>query len=303
MFNPLPPLKVIEELDFETLLKSRKERFIDLFKTRDEKALWTKRLELESEPVTKLLEENAYLEMLVRSRINDSVKACLLPHATGTDLDNLATFYHLKRHVIDEGDPSAKPPRPKVMEDDEHFRQRLYLSFDRLNTAGSKNAYKAFALGVDGRIKDAFIFSPAGGIVDVYLLFEKGTKSHVQEELQQKVQAFLSAEDIRPLCDNVTVKIASVKKYNIEATLQVFNLHEKAEIEKRAKESVNDFCTHARRFGFDITTSAIIKALFVQGVQNVQLKSPLDTIAVAQHEVAELERIQLTIKGQEDYEG
>ncbi len=43
-------------------------------------------LELESEPATKLLQENAYRELLLRQRINEAAQAVMVAYAMGGDL-------------------------------------------------------------------------------------------------------------------------------------------------------------------------------------------------------------------------
>ena len=61
--SKLPAPDVLETLDYEKLLAARKEKFISLYPV-DEQAFWRARLQLESEPIVKLLEENCYLQML-----------------------------------------------------------------------------------------------------------------------------------------------------------------------------------------------------------------------------------------------
>jgi len=52
---------------------------------------------LESDNYSALLETLAYRELLLRARINDSVKAMLLPFSTGDDLDNIVAIYGIER--------------------------------------------------------------------------------------------------------------------------------------------------------------------------------------------------------------
>ena len=59
----LPAPKVVQELSYEILLAQRKDKFLSLQETDDLRKHWQARLQLESEPVVKLLEENAYLEL------------------------------------------------------------------------------------------------------------------------------------------------------------------------------------------------------------------------------------------------
>lgn len=74
--------KVLENLDFETLLAERKQEFIKLF-DESERAFWESRLRLESEPITKLLQEVVYLQLLERTRINQAAQATMLVYAQG----------------------------------------------------------------------------------------------------------------------------------------------------------------------------------------------------------------------------
>lgn len=86
----LPYPGVIEELNYDEILKSVK----GVFKAHlndDEISL------LESDNYSALLETLAYRELLLRARINDSVKAMLLPFSTGDDLDNIVAIYGIER--------------------------------------------------------------------------------------------------------------------------------------------------------------------------------------------------------------
>lgn len=297
----LPPPNAIEPLDYETLLANRKARFLALHQE-ENRHYWEKRLALESEPVVKLLEENAYLEMLLRERINQAVKACLLPFATGADLDNLADFYAVKREIIQHADPDAKPPKPQILESDDRLRERLRLSFSMLNTAGSKNSYRAHALKVDPLIHDAYIHSPAGGRVDVYLLFDRNLSPEQRTALVRKTTRELSDDEVRPLCDLVTVKEVEPLTYRVQAKIALFRFEEKDKIQQQATQRLNDFVKHARTFGYDITPSAIIATLSVDGVQNVDLQSPTEILHVSPSQAAECSAISLSFTELEQYD-
>lgn len=86
----LPFPNVIEELNFNELLNNVK----SLFKSylNDEEITL-----LESDRFSALLETLAYRELLLRARINESVKSMLLPYASGSDLDNVVAIYGIER--------------------------------------------------------------------------------------------------------------------------------------------------------------------------------------------------------------
>lgn len=78
--SQLPQPDVIEVLDFETILSERKAYFVSLYPA-DQQAAIATTLSLESEPITKLLQENAYRELILRQRINDAAVANMLAWA------------------------------------------------------------------------------------------------------------------------------------------------------------------------------------------------------------------------------
>src|SRR5690554_5345569 len=102
--SQLPAPSIVEELDFEAILADRKARLIDLFPDNQRESV-AEVLELESEPLLKLLQENAYRELLWRRRVNEAARAVMLPYATGADLDSVAALTNTQRLVIAPGDP------------------------------------------------------------------------------------------------------------------------------------------------------------------------------------------------------
>ena len=82
--------KIVEELSFEAILAAMR---ADL-----EGRLpgWTAAV-LESDPANKILEVAAYRELLLRQRINEAARACMLAFASGSDLDHMSAFYAVSR--------------------------------------------------------------------------------------------------------------------------------------------------------------------------------------------------------------
>ena len=75
--SQLPAPDVVETLDFEAILAERKATLISLYPEDEQEAI-ARTLTLESEPLVKYLEENAYREVILRQRINDAAKAVML---------------------------------------------------------------------------------------------------------------------------------------------------------------------------------------------------------------------------------
>ncbi|MDD3652313.1 MAG: hypothetical protein PHC73_12625, partial [Immundisolibacter sp.] len=92
----LPPPTVVETYSYEAILAARKQDLIDLFPA-DRQAELAAVLALESEPLTKFLEESSYREVLLRARVNDAARAVMLAYATGADLEHLAAYLGVER--------------------------------------------------------------------------------------------------------------------------------------------------------------------------------------------------------------
>ncbi|VEI72369.1 Uncharacterised protein [Serratia rubidaea] len=68
----LPVPDVVEALDYESLLAERKATLLSLYPEEQREAM-SRTLSLESEPIVKLLQENAYREVILRQRVNDAL--------------------------------------------------------------------------------------------------------------------------------------------------------------------------------------------------------------------------------------
>ncbi|NUV21848.1 hypothetical protein MS6204_00731 [Escherichia coli] len=122
--SQLPAPQIVDVPGFETLLAERKAEFVALH-PKDEQEAVIRTLELESEPATKLLQENAYRELLLRQRINEAAQAVMVAYAMGGDLDQLAANYNVTRLTVTPADNDAVPPVAAVMESDEALRLRV----------------------------------------------------------------------------------------------------------------------------------------------------------------------------------
>lgn len=263
----LPFPDAVETLDFEVILAAM---LADL-QARDPSfsAL------VESDPAYKLLEVAAYRELLLRQRVNEAVKAVTLAYATGADLDNIAANYNVERLLITPADPDTIPPTPAVYEDDTSLRRRVQLSFEGFSTAGPRGAYIFHALGADPRVLDVGVYGPpeTPGVVQVAVLSREGDGTAPQE-LLDAVDATLSAEDVRPLTDQVQVMAADIIPYTVEATLKFYEGPDADVVMQAAREALDEYVERNHRMGRDVTLSGIYAALHQEGVQNVLLNAP-----------------------------
>lgn len=276
--SALPAPDIVETIDYETLLAERKEYLISLY-AEPEQAGIRETLELESEPITKLLEENAYRETILRQRVNESARAVMLAYAGGDDLTQLAANVNVARLTVDPGDPDAVPPVPPTLESDTDLRLRTQRAFDGLSVAGPRAAYVFHALSADGRVADATAVSPSPCVAIVTVLSQLGT-GEAPQDLLDIVMAALSAEDVRPVGDRLTVQSAEIVDYAIDATLYMYPGPEQEPIIAAAQANVETYVSEQRRLGRDIRMSAIYAALHVEGVQRVELARPSEDLVI-----------------------
>lgn len=276
--SQLPAPNVVEPIDYEVILAARKAYFISLHPA-DKQAEVAATLELESEPITKLIQENAYRETVWRQRVNEAAQAVLLPYAKGADLEQIGARFNVSRLVIVPANPSAVPPVAAVMEGDDSLRERIQMSMEGLSVAGPRNAYIFHARSADGRVADASATSPspAVAVVTVQSALGNGTAS---AELLAIVDAYLSDEDRRPVADRLIVQSATVINYTVTAVLHLNTVGPEAEaIRAEAEARLVALVTKRRRLGMSMHRSALDAALHIEGVRKVELTGWTDVVA------------------------
>ncbi|HEG0622241.1 TPA: baseplate assembly protein [Yersinia enterocolitica] len=296
--SQLPAPLAVEALDYETLLAERKAELIALYPV-DEQAAITRTLSLESEPLVKLLQENAYRELVLRQRVNEAAQAVMVAYANGSDLDQLGANNNVQRLVITPADLDTIPPTAAVMESDTDFRLRIPQAFEALSVAGPTGAYEAHARSADGRVADASALSPSPACVTVTVLARAGN-GEASPELLDIVRAALNDEDVRPVADRVTVQSAAIVDYQIDAVLYIYPGPEAEPIRAAAQTKLNAYISTQRRLGRDIRTSAIYAALHVEGVQRVELNAPLTDVVLDSTQAAYCTHAVLTVGGTDE---
>lgn len=289
----LPAPSVVEVLNFETILATRKAHLVSLL-PEAERAAVTALLELESEPATKLLEENAYQETILRNRVNDAGKAVMLAFALDGDLDQLGANVNVARLVITPANPNALPPVAAVMEDNDAYRLRIQEAPDGLSVAGPKASYEFHARSSDGRVKDASATSPAPARVTVTVL-ANDANGITSDALLATVARALNAEDVRPLGDRLTVQAAQVIDYQIEASLFIGVGPEVPILLDAARANAVRVSQPRRPLGHSIYRSACSAAVHVEGVRKVVLTSPAADIELNATQAARCKAIKLNV--------
>ncbi|EPA9105834.1 baseplate J/gp47 family protein [Acinetobacter nosocomialis] len=296
-FNSLPKPNFVEVIDYESILAERKEYFISLHPD-NEQELVRKTLNRESEPVTKLLQENAYREMILRNQINEKALATQLAFAKRDDLDVWGANFDVKRLVITPADDSVTPPVLAVYEADEEFRYRIQKKLDALSTAGPESAYEFHTLSADSRVSDVKCSSPAPAHALLTILQRDTANNASTEELNNIVYDYVSAEKKRPTGDRVLVQSAEIIEYEIEAVLVTRNVPETDPVLSVAQANIISYTKEPKRIGKGIFFSDLYSILKVSGVERVELISPTTELHVTNFQAAFCTAIRLSVRNE-----
>ena len=269
--SSLPFPDSIQILDFEAELAALKTELLTADPT------LAAVLDLESEPLVKLLQVFAYRILLKKGEINAKVKALLLAYATGSDLDHLAANVGVARLLIQVANPAANPPTEAIYESDTALRRRVLLAAER-DCAGSQGAYQYWALSADGDVRDVSIVTPSAGVVEIYL--QSRTAATAAQTLLDTVATALDSDTHRPFTDSVSVLAATPRDIQISATLTLFPGPDQAVVLANANAALDRYIEQVSYLGYDVTLSGLYAALHQAGVQRVELLSPTQNIVI-----------------------
>ena len=285
----VPPPDVIEALAFEDMVGAWWQRAVG-----EEPSLAGL---AESDPARKWTRTGAFREGLLRQRVNDAARACMLASAGGADLENLAALFGLRRETVIAADPDADPPVEAVLETDERLRRRVQLFPASVSTAGPASSYRFHALNASALVKDVHVASPAPGSITLTVLAElasDGDTGVAPRPLLSAVEAALSDEAVRPMGDILAVQSAAIVDYSINATLEIGSGPDAAAVLAAARAAASKAALQLHALGRGAPRASLIAALHAPGVTNVTLASPAADVAAAATQAAHASAIEVT---------
>lgn len=185
------------------------------------------------------------------------------------------------------------------IETDDSFTLRIYECPAGYSVAGPYDAYRFHAREAVSDIGDVEPYSPEPGAVEVVFTMSDGSLPGEEKLLQ--VKEALSAEDIRPLCDKVSVKGPEEVSYNIELTYYIgrSNSSKVSAIQEKISEAIQVYKQWQRHLGRDVTASQLIALIMGAGAKRVEVTAPtFQSIEKAQ--LPKLESESVTYGGLED---
>lgn len=292
--SKLPAPQIVTPVGYQSTLDEMTARAIDMNPDLEPA------IGLESEPARQLLRVAAYYRSLDAVEFNDRAQGRLLALATGSDLDHIGAlpFYNVTRLVIQEGDDTANPPIPQIMETDADFRSRIQLSLSGSSAAGPASAYEFNARSAHAGVRDAKASSPTPGHVVVHVLARDGDGTP-SAEILTAVNDRLQDENVRQLCATVEVQPAEILTYQVNASLILLPGPDQAVVVAAAQAAIEARVVQLHALGRDVTMSALFGALDVSGIQEVLLDAPAGRIEVDAHQAAHCTSITLSVGGRD----
>lgn len=185
-------------------------------------------------------------------------------------------------------------------ETDSAFYERMRESMESFSTAGPSGAYIYHAKTASPLVADVAALSPTPGFADIRVLLRDGELP--PEEVLQEVQAQLSAEKVRPLCDFVRVSAPDTVPLNIDATYYIPkpSQNSAAVITADVEKAVQDYIRwQTEKMGRDINPSVLVSYMMKTGIKRVEVRQPAYTV-VPESEVAALNQCNVSSGGIED---
>ena len=225
----------------------------------------------------------AYREILIRNEINEAAKQNLLAFARGVMLDYLGDFFRVIR--LDG-------------ETDEQLHRRIELAPESYATTGGRQAYIFHALSTDASIIDCEAVRGGSGKIYIYILTADGAPS---DELIQAVMDNTSGEKKRPLSDTVTVTGGDPLDASLIIEITPLASANPQSVLAAATEKANSYAERLKKkLGQDIVPSQIINELSGDGVWQVKVLSPAQTIIVEPWQLANFTSITITLGDAQD---
>lgn len=285
----LPKPEVLEPVSFQAGLAAR---LADLKTRAQVTGVAYDTGHLVTDPLRRDQEVSMDREVMLRARINDAGKALMLATAWGSNLDHIAaTYYGISRLEI-----AAGVDGQVIMERDDDFRARIALAPEAFSTAGPEGAYVFHALELNGRrdVSDAAAYSEEDGALypdaspvlapEVLVVVAPSTERLESEDwaanmaLKAEVYLALSAKEVRPLGDKLTVLIATRVTYDVVATLRFRPGADRQLVHAEATARVKAYAAEQRRVGAVVERLGLGAALKVAGVSSVELTAPANDV-------------------------
>ncbi len=186
------------------------------------------------------------------------------------------------------------------VESDERYRERIQLAPESYTCAGPAEAYRFHALASHQDIADVAVWTPEPGHVDVRPVAKGGELPG--EEVLNAVRERLSAEDVRPLTDTVTVAAPELVAFEIRANWSL--LKSDSALAGSTTAAVEAAVERYRLWqrgkpGRDINPTRLISLMQQAGARRVVVEAPAYTV-LEDRQLARDTAVSISFLGVED---
>lgn len=186
------------------------------------------------------------------------------------------------------------------VEDDENYRERLYLLPKSFSVAGPSEAYEYFTKQYSSSISDVKVSTPSAGTVDVRFILRDGEIP--DGTLISEVEAYLNDRKRRPLTDSLTVQAPATVSYDITLTyfIKTDDSDYAAAIQTAVVAAVADYVTWQKsKIGRSINPDELKNRIKQAGAKRSVITDPVYA-AIAETELPFADAITVTYGGLED---
>ena len=274
----LPRPEIIETIDVEAIIASRKSRLVSLAPSY---GLVYDVEGLETDPAVVLLEASAFEELLLRARGNDIARARYLYYARGVEVDHLGAFYDTTR---------------MTGEDDDRYKARIILGIQGRSTGGTAPRYRYVAMSASLRVADTIVFTEGVSPVVHIAIFAADNNGVADASLLSTVRAAVNDPAVRMVNDTLNVRSAVVSTVAVTADVWLLPNANETILPTLATQ-VRDQWAAEGGLGRDLTISWLTSRLMIPGIQRVAVTAPVSDRVMAPSEAVRISSVTLTNRG------
>ena len=165
------------------------------------------------------------------------------------------------------------------IEDDDTLASRIYMAPSKYSVAGPEEAYRYWITQFNASISDVYLESPEAGEVLVEFILEGGELPN--EAMVRSLADYLANENIRPLTDEVIVRLPTTATFNVNVQYWInrSDINKAATIQAAVEQAVTDYVSWQQsKIGRDINPDKLISLMEQAGAKRVAVTEPVFSV-------------------------
>lgn len=165
------------------------------------------------------------------------------------------------------------------IEDDDTLASRVYIAPSKYSVAGPEEAYRYWITEFNSSISDVYLSSPEAGQVLIEFILEGGELPN--EAMVRSLADYLANENIRPLTDEVIVRLPTTATFNVNVQYWInrSDINKAATIQAAVEQAVTDYVSWQQsKIGRDINPDKLISLMEQAGAKRVAITEPVFSV-------------------------